>query len=405
MSETYYKISRAAFEELGDAITDQGGTRPSIYEGSAYASAVRQLSIVSERFTKKAIEKTIVNINSPAVISCATGSYSFPYLETLTLSNLYRLSEFFMMSHSNLKAISFNNCVEMTQNTYGVMYRPFGDCVNLSTIYFPNLIMLDGFRTFQNTALRSVYLPKIERIKYNPFYECKKLETFSGNSSGYHIHDMQAFAYCDALTSVDFSNILEIASTQTFWGCTNLPSDITLTTCSRYCGVSTFSPNVEIIRLPAIKEFVYTPFRSAQCKELYINTDTFISSTALIKSCPNLEKIVFTGSRPSGFMEVYNVASSCSNLKEITYYCKPSVKTYGQRGITNCPSMSILNILYSSMVSELTTIMGVMVDNTCPLGRHEGIINLPESLFSDYMSYYSSISWLTSMFSIYSGGA
>jgi len=405
MSETYYKISRAAFEELGDAITDQGGTRPSVYEGSAYASAVRQLSILSERFIKKAIKKTIVNINSPAVISCAIGRYDFPYLETINLPNVYELSDFYIMSNRTLKTISFEYCEEIDQHIWGQNYSCFADCTNLSNIYFPNLKVLDGNGAFQNTAISRVYFPKIEHIKSGPFNYCWNLEEFSGNSSGYHIHDDCAFNYCQKLSSVDFSHIAEIAGHKAFYECPNLPSDITLTMCSRYCGVSAFGSHVETIRLPALEKIVEPPFRSAWCKNLYINADTLLSSTAMVKSCPNLEKIVFMGSRPSGFMEPVEIAKSCPNLKELTYNCNVSIYWQGHKGVSYCSQMSIVNLLYSSVINNLSNVINMMFTNDCPLGRHEGIINLPESLFSDYMSYYSSISWLTSMFSIYSGGA
>jgi hypothetical protein len=117
----------------------------------------------------------------------------FPALSTISINDEFA-------SLPKLKEAVFPICKSIYQNV-------FLDCSRLSAVSFPELVTITPYNattsqygTFRNTALKSVYFPKLQSLGANTFHRCSLLSIASFPScsfiGGY------AFYSCVALESL-----------------------------------------------------------------------------------------------------------------------------------------------------------------------------------------------------------
>ena len=153
----------------------------------------------------------------------------------------------------------------ITKNNVSIIKcHAFENCVQLSTVSFPNCNQIDESAFRSCTSLKTVSFPVCTDINIYAFYNCTSLTTISFpkcTSIGTY-----AFYSCSSLKTASFPKCTYIG-TYAFYGCSNLSS--------LYLNQVT-----SVTSLPSVNAFSYTPLSARGTGKIYVPNSLLASFKA-----------------------------------------------------------------------------------------------------------------------------
>ena len=249
---------------------------------------------------------------------------------------------------------ALNRCYELESFTLGsetneIKSGAFEYCTALSNIELTPKILYIGMRTFANSGLTEISIPKeIETIANQVFYKCEALKKIDFSDGVKEIKEA-AFSYCSALEEIHLSKVLTKIGKEAFYACSSL-TEITLPKKLINIGENAFGAclKLENITFPnsitAVGEGAL--YGCEGLLEVELSKSMTMIPDNLLSKCKKLQKIKI----PEGINKIASQAfSNCSSLTQVEI--PASVNSIESESFKACDS---LNEIYCYIKEPLT---------------------------------------------------